>query len=212
MLHDNSQLFRDYRPLTSWRHIWETLNFKHQILIVSLLIDGYAVFPPTFPLGSGPILLDNAQCSGLENSLLECEYLSSVEGDCAHQEDAGVRCLSHSQRQYSITQPLETQIFLFCDWLPFCYSTVCHLWLPRLWAKSPWWLEAENHIASWIRDVRMARNCGFVGALLQYDSRLGLANMETDGRWLEVCPGRLQLSFITEPWEAPTGNPRGRED
>ena len=44
-----------------------------------------------FGQGSGPILLDNLACSGLENTLVNCSY-DSHTGDCYHSDDAGVRC------------------------------------------------------------------------------------------------------------------------
>ena len=44
-----------------------------------------------FGQGSGPILLDNLACTGLENTLVNCSY-DSHTGDCYHSDDAGVRC------------------------------------------------------------------------------------------------------------------------
>ena len=46
-----------------------------------------------FGQGSGPILLDNLQCTGEEISLLECVDSGDITvHDCQHSEDAGVRC------------------------------------------------------------------------------------------------------------------------
>ena len=48
---------------------------------------------PPFIL-SGPILLDNLECSGEESSLLECGHNSLGDSDCGHGEDVGLMCES----------------------------------------------------------------------------------------------------------------------
>ena len=45
-----------------------------------------------FGQGSGPIHLDNVQCSGTEQRLVACPANPVGDHDCRHHEDAGVRC------------------------------------------------------------------------------------------------------------------------
>ena len=40
--------------------------------------------------GTGPIQLDNVQCTGSEVNLLQCSH--STIDNCGHSEDAGIRC------------------------------------------------------------------------------------------------------------------------
>ena len=40
--------------------------------------------------GTGPIQLDNVQCSGNEETLLQCSHRTFH--NCGHNADAGVRC------------------------------------------------------------------------------------------------------------------------
>ena len=42
--------------------------------------------------GTGPILLDELQCTGTESSLFDCGHNGIGNHDCSHYDDASVRC------------------------------------------------------------------------------------------------------------------------
>ena len=44
--------------------------------------------------GSGQITLDDLRCSGTESRLVDCPHSGLNIHNCAHSEDAGVRCLT----------------------------------------------------------------------------------------------------------------------
>ena len=45
-----------------------------------------------FGTGSGPIFLDDVQCSSSFNQLLKCSSRRILSNDCLHSADAGVGC------------------------------------------------------------------------------------------------------------------------
>ncbi|XP_071481910.1 scavenger receptor cysteine-rich domain-containing protein DMBT1-like [Diadema antillarum] len=46
----------------------------------------------TFGEGSGPILLDNVSCQGLESNIVSCSFSGWYNHSCWHSKDAGVQC------------------------------------------------------------------------------------------------------------------------
>lgn len=45
-----------------------------------------------FGEGTGPIWLDNLNCEGQENSILECEHNPWGDNNCRHSEDIAINC------------------------------------------------------------------------------------------------------------------------
>ena len=65
-----------------------------------------------FGQGSGPIWLDNVQCTGSELTLASCSHLGfNVTRSCSHSEDAGVRCYGTQGK---------------VNWLLYLYNNIIH--------------------------------------------------------------------------------------
>jgi hypothetical protein len=43
--------------------------------------------------GTGPIWLDDLECTGLEEDISQCNHKGWAKHNCMHKEDAGVKCL-----------------------------------------------------------------------------------------------------------------------
>ena len=66
-----------------------TMTIKANIHFIRALAQSFK--KAYFGEGTGPIQLDNVGCSGSESSLLQCYH--SINHNCGHDEDAGVRCI-----------------------------------------------------------------------------------------------------------------------
>lgn len=47
--------------------------------------------------GSGRIFLDNVQCTGAEDTLIQCNYSSVESSSCEHHDDVSVFCFVESK-------------------------------------------------------------------------------------------------------------------
>lgn len=83
-----------------WRGSWGTVcddkwDMEDANVVCSQLGCGYAVSVngqgEPYGQGTGPIHLDELNCTGIERSLWECPALTQGH-DCGHKEDAGVVC------------------------------------------------------------------------------------------------------------------------
>ena len=72
-----------------------TLSFSSGIqahLSVHSSIGGKAYSNGHFGNGSGPIFLDDVQCTSSASKLLECPSRPILSHNCLHSDDAGVGC------------------------------------------------------------------------------------------------------------------------
>ena len=72
-------------------------NHEVQLPECTLLLDsnppaGRAFRNAFFGEGTGPVFLDDVQCSSSSNQLLECFSSPILTHNCLHTEDAGVEC------------------------------------------------------------------------------------------------------------------------
>ena len=69
----------------------ETVSIKYYIPIF-LFLAGQAFSGAYFGAGTGPIFLDDVHCTSSITSLLQCTSNPVLSHNCAHSDDAGVRC------------------------------------------------------------------------------------------------------------------------
>ncbi|KAM4522290.1 scavenger receptor cysteine-rich domain-containing protein DMBT1-like [Odontesthes bonariensis] len=84
---------------------WE---IKNADVVCRQLGCGHAVAAPTnahFGRGSGPIWLDNVDCSGTESALAHCTHAGFGENNCGHGEDASAICLGALQKPQITISP-----------------------------------------------------------------------------------------------------------
>ena len=68
------------------------LSICCHLMNVSLCLGGRAYTNAHFGAGSGPIFLDEVQCTSSASQLLECPTRPILSHNCLHSADAGVGC------------------------------------------------------------------------------------------------------------------------
>ena len=68
-----------------------TLCSVYFLLMSTAAASPYSYYYYGYSQGTGPILMDDVVCTGLEDGLINCTF-DNHTGDCSHVYDAGVRC------------------------------------------------------------------------------------------------------------------------
>ena len=70
-----------------------------------------------FGQGEGPIHLDSLQCTGEEESLLDCQHRGIGIHSCGHYEDASVLCYNGEHMIYKNTETILLYLLRYRHWL-----------------------------------------------------------------------------------------------
>ena len=65
---------------------------KHAFIIISIFVGGHAINGSKFGSGDIPIVIQNINCNGMENSLTDCSTISSTSSPCNDSTVAGIVC------------------------------------------------------------------------------------------------------------------------
>ena len=63
----------------------------HKLKIILLFLDATPLLSALHGDGSG-LIVEQVRCNGTERRLTDCTIRDSNDGECSHNEDAGVRC------------------------------------------------------------------------------------------------------------------------
>ena len=94
------RLIHNYGTIIVWIYgnvlceSYQTSTYTHDVTYVCgfMSTDAIAFSRAHFGAGTGTIHLDNVDCSGSENNLIDCPRSSFVSCSGGHSKDAGVRC------------------------------------------------------------------------------------------------------------------------
>ena len=76
-------------------------------MLLSVFPGGRAYSNAHFGAGSGPIFLDDVQCTSSASQLLECYSKPILSHNCLHAADAGVECEGVLAMKLSFSQHFE---------------------------------------------------------------------------------------------------------
>ena len=125
-------------PSPWWHFHWlYHSSVIHYACVFISTTDAVALSLAPFGQGLGPIWLDNLACNGNEERLIDCGY-DAHTADCAHFEDAGLRCLRKAISTCTV-------LLVFHGSLIYCFRMLCiellALWDTRYnWFASRKWL------------------------------------------------------------------------
>lgn len=74
---------------TICNHLWDNIDASIVCKSLGFGLNGEVA---SFGDGTGPIVLDDVQCTGTESSILDCNHRGLLQHNCQHSNDAGVKC------------------------------------------------------------------------------------------------------------------------
>ena len=83
---------------TVCNHSW--ININARVVCQQLGFGELASMDTDVPVGTGPILMDNVNCSNGQTSLLACSHNGFGSHNCKRVEDVGVTCWSMRHGKY----------------------------------------------------------------------------------------------------------------
>ena len=66
--------------------------YSGALVFCAIIIGAQALYRAPYGQGTGPIHLDNLICNSTESRLIDCHHNGISVHNCAHNEDAGLRC------------------------------------------------------------------------------------------------------------------------
>ena len=79
-----------------------------ELFIVYVHAGGKVYTDAHFGAGSGPIFLDDVQCTSSSDQLLECPSRPMLSHNCSHSNDAGVGCEGMWSNRIVLNRPVIT--------------------------------------------------------------------------------------------------------